>query len=156
MLTCDCSSSQCFGSFRLSFDGQYTTKLASTANTTDLIAALESLETLVSADLTILIEDEEHAICIDETITNTTITFKGSFGNVPRLGLLSNVIKYANQGYFSSNNASVLTLSTNDGRDDNVKICNGIGTCDYRRGLCVCPFVRYFPLLDTSTVCISI
>lgn len=44
---------------------------------------------------------------------------------------------------YTTENATVLSLVTNDGRDDSVKMCNGIGTCDYSRGVCMCPDVSY-------------
>jgi hypothetical protein len=39
----------------------------------------------------------------------------------------------------ADNSGSILTLSTNDGRDDNVKMCNGIGKCNFDTAVCDCP-----------------
>ena len=58
-------------------------------------------------------------------------------GNLPRLGLFSSVQRSSAARYGSSTaNASsaVLSLSTSDGRDDHVKLCNGIGRCDFSSG----------------------
>lgn len=50
------------------------------------------------------------------------------YGNVPRLVLYSNVVNLTTPSFYRSNGSStVLTLITDDGRDDHVKLCNGIG-----------------------------
>ncbi len=56
--------------------------------------------------------------------------FQAAMGNVPRLGLYSSVVQRREPLFYntSDNTSAVLTLRTNDGRDDHVKLCNGIGT----------------------------
>jgi hypothetical protein len=75
-------------------------------------------------------------------VSNHSIQFRAAMGNVPRIGLVSSVVFAAssNPALFSSSNASALSLTTSDGRDDHVKQCNGIGRCDFSSAVCACPF----------------
>ena len=83
---------------------------------------------------------ETTPICIPGRVNNHTYIFKAQAGNIPRIGLWSSVVGFKNPSYFNSVNATkVLTLKTNDGRDDNMKVCNGIGQCDFATGNCLCP-----------------
>ena len=62
-------------------------------------------------------------------------------GNMPKLGLWSSVVPANAPQHYSTNNTSlVLRLTTADGRDDAVQLCNGIGTCNFRTGVCNCPY----------------
>ena len=80
-------------------------------------------------------------LCAEGQKNNITILFRGGQGNAPRLGLWSSVVFNKIPTFYTTSNASdVLTLVTNDGRDDSVKLCNGIGKCDFSTGTCSCPY----------------
>ncbi len=93
-----------------------------------------------------------------------TYRIRADSGNVPRLTLWSSVgpdvdgsmrdgyydntegtweagahdkTKYYSTDVYDS--SPVLSLSTYDGRDDNLELCNGIGKCDFSTGQCHCP-----------------
>jgi hypothetical protein len=79
-------------------------------------------------------------LCVSGFQNNFTITFNALSGNVPKLGLWSSVVDQETPVYYSTNRTeAVLTLTTNDGRDDHVKLCNGIGRCNINTGQCTCP-----------------
>ena len=122
------------------------------ANGSALITALKAMKTIKSADIYVAGNVKNNSavsisimettpICRPGQITNHTYVFKSQAGNVPRIGLWSSVVGYKNPSSFNSVNASskLLSLKTNDGRDDNLKICNGIGDCDFTTGTCLCP-----------------
>jgi len=146
VLTCDCSSKPCNGTFRVSFDGAVSGRLRTSGNGSELITALKSLGTIKSSGLmdifmrnvTLL---ESTPICRTGKVTNHTYYFAAEAGNFPRIGIWSSVVGYKNPSTYKSINATanILTIKTNDGRDDNIKLCNGIGKCDFRSGVCQCP-----------------
>lgn len=139
-LKCDCVDDRCNGTFRLSFDGEMSPKLRTWENGTSVAYALRSMNTINSAGVIVAL-GEEGPICVPGTINNYTITFKAALGNVPRLGLWSSVVKNKKPKYYSlSNTSNVLTLETDDGRNDNIKLCNGVGKCNFETGVCTCPF----------------
>ncbi len=120
---------------------------------------LESLTTIDPTDVTISMSTSTtQTICSSGSSRTHTIVMQSAVGNLPRLGIWSSVVDSASPSYFSTgeiyyyladtrllihspidDTTSVLTLSTDDGRDDNVKICNGIGKCNYDTAVCECP-----------------
>jgi hypothetical protein len=75
----------------------------------------------------------------------SVVVFKASSGNIARIGVWSSVVPFQSPSTYDTVNASdVLKLYTSDGRDDSVKICNGIGACDFKTGSCTCPYVRFY------------
>lgn len=104
-----------------------------------LLAALRALRTVQAAGISLSLDSASLTapICQAHHAANLSILMHASMGNLPRLGLFSSVVRSAAARYGSSTaNASsaVLSLSTSDGRDDHVKLCNGIGRCDFSSG----------------------
>jgi hypothetical protein len=168
-LNCDCTASNCNGTFVLGFDGQISNSLPSYANGTLIRLRLQELETVTSivnftqASIAFnsSVGQEDDALCRAGLSRSFEFLFKSKVGNVPRMTLWSNIgpttsgrgmispgydtsaiggystLYYSTDDYDSYN---VLSITTNDGRDDNFAICNGVGTCDYDTGQCQCPF----------------
>ena len=104
-----------------------------------LLAALRALRTVQAAGISLSLASASLTapICQAHHAANLSILMHASMGNLPRLGLFSSVVRSTAARYGSSTaNASsaVLSLSTSDGRDDHVKLCNGIGRCDFSSG----------------------
>lgn len=141
MLRCNCLDYGCNGTFRVSFDGEMSKKINAWNNGTEIIRAINSMKTVQAAGYTIYANEYDGALCAKGRDNNITIIFKGSSGNAPRLGIWSSVVYNEEPSYYATTNTSgVLTLITNDGRDDHLKICNGVGRCDYSTGACTCPY----------------
>ena len=141
-LTCDCTKRPCNGTFRLSFDGEMSPRLHTWGNGTDIVRALQAMQTLAAAGAYVDTNATSmSAVCVNGKKTNHSIVIKASAGNMPRLGLWSSVVPYAHPGHYSTDNTSnVLYLSTADGRENSVQLCNGIGTCNFKTGVCDCPY----------------
>lgn len=147
ILSCDCTSRACNGTFRVSFDGEMSSRIKAYANATTVITAIKAMATVKSAgifdvypakNLTLL--EYSTPICRVGVVTNHTCMFAAQTGNIPRIGLWTSVVGYKSPSSYNSINAtSILAFKTNDGRDDNVKLCNGIGKCDFTTGNCQCP-----------------
>ena len=148
-LVCDCSSRRCNGTFALSFDGELSRRLHTWHNASQIQTALQGMATLVAAGVTVG-GIEAAPICRSGELLNHSIVFRAPIGNVPRLGLWSSVVaaqpSYLKDNqyldYYSTNMTSAagpLYLSTDDGRDDNIKLCNGIGFCNFTTANCQCP-----------------
>lgn len=106
----------------------------------DVSDALSNMKTIQAANITVT-TSSTGPICRQGLFTNHTYTFTAQMGNVPLVQVWSSVVDYYRPTYYSATNTSgVLRMTSNDGRDDNLKLCNGIGTCDYSTGLCRCPF----------------
>jgi hypothetical protein len=89
-------------------------------------------------------------MCISGRVTNHTLIFNASVGNVPKIGLWISLLESSHPYFYTSTNTSdVISLSVSDGRDDSVKLCNGIGTCNSASGVCSCPMV---PSADTILI----
>jgi len=93
------------------------------------------METVTNAGLSVTVT-ETTPICVGGTITNHTFIFTGPLGNCPMIGLWSSVIQgdsiisTNNPTSFDSDDVTIDALSmiaSTHGRNDNVKICNGIG-----------------------------
>lgn len=144
-LICDCTARACNGTFRVSFDGEISHRLSTYANGSEVMVALKNMNTIkTSGVLRIktgrnISVSETTAICRPGSVTNHTYIFNAQTGNIPRIGLLSSVVGYKTPSTFSSTNTTILTLKTYDGRDEDVKICNGVGKCDFATGICSCP-----------------
>lgn len=125
----------------MSFDNEMSGKLKTWGNhAQDVSAALAAMKTIQAADITVT-SSSTGPICVPESITNHTLVFTAQMGNVPRIGLWSSVAGQNQPDlYRTENTTNVLRIATSDGRDDNVKLCNGIGSCDYSTGNCRCPF----------------
>ena len=95
------------------------------------------MRTIQSAGVTLVNITSTAQICQAHTVSNLSIIMHASMGNLPRLGLYSSVelsvSTHSPVSAYSTANATsaVLSLTTSDGRDDHVKLCNGIGECDF-------------------------
>lgn len=140
-LLCDCQNHACNGTFRVSFDNEMSGKIKTWGNQgIDVTTALMSLKTIKAANITVT-SASTGPICVPDVIANHTYVFKAQMGNIPRIGLWSSVAGQNMPEYYrTENTTNVLRIVTDDGRDDNVKLCNGIGSCDFSTGTCRCPF----------------
>jgi hypothetical protein len=103
---------------------------------------LNKMKTIQAAGIYIKNNAVHSTICSQGMISNHSIIFQASFGNIPRVVLWYSPIEFENVNYHSINGtSSALQINTSDGRDDNVKLCNGIGKCDFSTGQCNCPYV---------------
>ena len=118
ILQCDCVSTFCRGTFSVSFDGMIGSlgginpKLD---NGTGVALALNSMETVTNAGLTVEVTDGlASTICVAGAITNHTFQFSGSMGNAPKIGLWSSVsgTEMANPANFSSEDTDSLYSSS--------------------------------------------
>eukprot|EP00600_Ochromonadales_sp_CCMP1393_P008969 CAMPEP_0174963692 /NCGR_PEP_ID=MMETSP0004_2-20121128/5468_1 /TAXON_ID=420556 /ORGANISM="Ochromonas sp., Strain CCMP1393" /LENGTH=1166 /DNA_ID=CAMNT_0016212339 /DNA_START=204 /DNA_END=3703 /DNA_ORIENTATION=+ len=142
-LNCDCVDLACNGTFRVSFDGEMSTRLETWGKGADVLSALQSMKTIQAANITVSVLPASALvpICLPGSFSNHTLIFTADQGNVPRIGVWSSVVKDKDPGIYStSNTTNVLRITTDDGRDDNLKLCNGIGSCDFTTGQCNCPF----------------
>eukprot|EP00601_Ochromonadales_sp_CCMP2298_P000370 CAMPEP_0173180592 /NCGR_PEP_ID=MMETSP1141-20130122/6800_1 /TAXON_ID=483371 /ORGANISM="non described non described, Strain CCMP2298" /LENGTH=1152 /DNA_ID=CAMNT_0014103457 /DNA_START=210 /DNA_END=3668 /DNA_ORIENTATION=- len=142
-LNCDCVEQACNGTFRVSFDGEMSGRLSTWGNGADVTAALAGMATFKAAGLSISTHPDSAStpVCVPGSMGNHSMVITGLSGNAPRIGVWSSVVKDKSpEAYDSVNSSSVLRLTTSDGRDDHVKLCNGIGKCDYATGQCGCPF----------------
>lgn len=83
-------------------------------------------------------------ICSYGVKTTHTIEFLAPMGNLPRLEIISSAVKGADKYFYDTVDITtdeVFTVLSDDGRNEGVKICNGVGTCDYSTGNCICDFV---------------
>ena len=104
------------------------------------------MTTFTSAGLTAEAASSAHTyFCLPGAVTNYTIYITGPVGNAPRIELLSSVVDAVNPSTYNTLNATseYLNILTSDGRDDFLKLCNGVGKCDFSSGECKCPWVRY-------------
>ena len=148
-LICDCTGQACNGTFRVSFDGVMSIRLNTYQNGSAVVSALLAMATVKNAGIfgiypfwnSTLSVYESTPICRPGYVTNHTYAFDAQAGNIPRIGLWSSVVGLRNPSIFTASNttSTILSLKTHDGRDDNIKVCNGIGQCDYSTGQCVCP-----------------
>lgn len=139
-LVCNCDSGYCNGTFRVSFDGEISGRLRTWTDGSELVSTLQSMSTIQSAGV-VVSTAESTPICQPGSVNNFTFTMKAQIGNVPKVTLWSSVVPIQSPQFYSTNNSvEVLQITTDDGRDDNVKLCNGIGKCNYGTGLCLCPF----------------
>jgi hypothetical protein len=141
---CNCLDNpdeECDGTFRVSFDGEMSTKLRSTGNNAvDVTTALANMKTIQAAGISVS-SLTATPVCVPGAFTNHTITFTAQMGNIPLVQVWSSVVDFSSPTYFTSQNTTgVLKIISNDGRDDNLKLCNGIGKCDFSTGQCRCPF----------------
>lgn len=142
-MLCDCTNTACNGTYRVSFESELSPKLPSWTNGTDLINALRRMATVKAGDYKVksLYGYNDGPLCAKNSVGNVTILFQGNQGNAPKLGLWSSVVFNKVPDYYTTSNTSdILTLLTNDGREDSVKLCNGIGKCDFSTGFCTCPY----------------
>lgn len=151
-LRCNCKNSRCYNSFAVVFDGQITNHIRPGTTTLDALrVALASLGTMKSigvfiggtiVDTVPVAVDSTAKICQQGVVTETVISLDGPIGNLPRLELLSSIqngtVADGITSVLADGFEDTLTISSNDGRNDNVKECNGAGTCDYKTGLCQC------------------
>jgi hypothetical protein len=145
-LSCDCTANSgydkiCNGTFRLSFDGEMTDRLFSQGNSSVMISSLRAMKT-IKAGVIAVINGSASPVCISGTRTNYSIVFQAQYGNVPQLQLWSSVVrdKGSPMYYSTVNTTNVLTLGKVGFSDDDVKLCNGIGKCDFTKSVCQCPF----------------
>jgi hypothetical protein len=165
-INCDCTERNCNGTFRLSFDGAVTDSISSFTNRTLIPHYLRKLPTWTTTTIkdidymNVSLADGAEALCKPGKHEKVEYRIRASAGNIPRMSLWSSVgadvagnMKdayydvsslggtYDAQFYSTDiyDDSKVLYLSTNDGRDDNFDMCNGIGKCDFTTGNCVCP-----------------
>jgi hypothetical protein len=155
IISCDCTNNFCRGTFRVAFDGVIGPGSSNINPHSDdgtlVVAALNSLETVTNAGLTATLSSGSGtAICVSGAVTNHTILIDGPLGNAPSIDIWSSVVATANASptTFSSEDSdtsysypsTVLRVySPQTGRDDSLKICSGIGTCNYETATCECP-----------------
>eukprot|EP01033_Poteriospumella_lacustris_P009717 gene9717-6954_t len=142
-LMCDCVHFQCNGTMRISFDDEMSGPINVFTNGSTILRALHSMDTLLSSGLiaTPLDSYSDGPLCSNYQVENFTIVFRGALGNAPRIGLWPSVEYGQTIEYYRTNATyAPLTLITHDGRDDHVKLCNGIGKCDFDTGVCTCPY----------------
>eukprot|EP01039_Chlorochromonas_danica_P005160 gene5161-5678_t len=145
-IVCDCtSSSTCNGTIRLSFDGAVSSTInASSSSSLSIYQALQVIPTIPNAGYHINVTStstSHNQLCVPRSNNSMVITLRGDSGNAPRFGLVSTVGKgYWSHNVYDSTNttAEVVYLVSNDGRDDHVKLCNGLGKCDFSTGVCSC------------------
>lgn len=103
-------------------------------------------ETLVS---TVDSTDSGVTICSSGDIRNHTIILKGPIGNLPSFTLVSSAVAdgsltvYTAPDDTSDPSSRILQLYTLDGREEGVKVCNGLGRCN-NKGKCECAYVSSF------------
>lgn len=148
ILQCDCVSTLCTGSFVPSFDGvAHTVPIDPlTDDGTLVLAALNGLSTVTSAGLSVTCADTGTAICVSGAVTNHSFVFTGPLGNAPTMGISSSVAIANNPtSYdtdsvaFTSTAAALRIVANPHGRNSNVKLCSGIGTCNFYNAECTCP-----------------
>ena len=135
----------------MGYEGEFTPRMSITSAGSTLISALSALETLGSSGITIL--NTSYAATVDTTIMsgdnicqsgvrrNHTIVMKGPQGNLPRLELFNAAHSKSDENIYTTENfTTLMKIYSNDGRDDAVAECNGVGTCDYSTGTCECPY----------------
>jgi len=161
-LRCDCTQNNCNGTLHITFDGEISRKMFSHTNSSEVTTELKRMRTIQAAEITAikLNQSDNTRICKQGFVVEHTYKFTGPSGNVARMGLWSAIAPPADNRYGNMRSpehtttgkvypqywrtqevdaAAVLTIVTNDGRDDNMHVCNGIGSCDYRSGVCQCP-----------------
>lgn len=141
-LVCDCAAhNTCNGTYRLSFDGEMTSALNSASNGSDVLTALRSLVSIRKAGYTVNITEYHStfiadyyisplmtSLCTPGKVNNLTIVLEGNSGNAPKLDVWSSVVGDHNPDiYDTANMTDILSISSYDGRDDHVKLCNGLG-----------------------------
>jgi hypothetical protein len=140
---CDCQNFQCSGTFRIAYDEELSPAISSYTNGSSILQALRNMETFLTTGYTVtpISDYADGPLCADYQTNNFTFVFRGMAGNAPRVGLWSSVNFGESIAYFSTNDTfAPLRLVSDDGRDDHVKLCNGIGECDFTTGTCSCPF----------------
>jgi hypothetical protein len=136
----------CNGTFRVSFDGEMSDRLFTYTTGSQVVSALSGMRTIQAAGVTVTeLNDASSALpmCVPGSAVNHTYVFTAATGNVPRIGLWSSVVNMkANSEtiYDTTNTSGVLRLITFNSNDDAVKVCNGIGECDFSTGDCMCPY----------------
>jgi hypothetical protein len=116
-------------------------KIDAFGNGSLVLQALNGMKTIQAAGYVVNATLHDLPLCAAGQHNNLTLIFKGMSANAPKIGLWSSVVRQKTPYYYSTSNTSdVLTITTNDGRDDSVKLCNGIGRCDFTVGRCTCPY----------------
>jgi hypothetical protein len=145
IITCDCIDRACNGTFRVAFDGQVSSRLHTWENASSIVKQLNTMATVSAAGLTVSASDStDQTICFPGVTSNYTLIMTGSIGNAPRLEIISSVVKEKNPTEFdtrNSTNGALVGIVTPDGRDEFLKLCNGVGTCNFATGECSCPWV---------------
>jgi len=143
-LSCDCTSGSttCKGNFRVGFDKQVSASIDCKAVASTVATALSSMATVTSAQVSgiAVVGGGTGPVCVDNAVTSTQITINAPFGNVPPIGLYSSVVTTSGSSLSTADTATPLTISTNDGNSVNMKLCNGVGSCNFQTGVCKCPF----------------
>lgn len=131
------------------FDGEITGHMRHTTRLSSLVTALSRLKTMRSIGVFIgnrtvdtfpVAVDPTKPICSTNELTSVVISLDGPIGNLPRLTLLSSVQLGNSIPAILDTSLldDALKITSNDGRDDSVKECNGAGVCNYMTGLCDC------------------
>lgn len=119
ILQCNCLSTYCKGTFKVSFDGVFG-PIGDAINPksddgTLVVQALMQMESIINAGITVSCTDGlTSAICISGTITNHTFEFSGPLGNVPKIGLWSSIVgtQLSNPTTYSSDDSDTLYTSS--------------------------------------------
>lgn len=93
--------------------------------------------------------DSSVKICQLGVNRNHSIVLKGPIGNLPQFTLIPDGVEDSTLDiYTAPDNTTdvtnrILTLFSFDGRDEGVKLCNGLGNCNSNTGKCECSYVSY-------------
>lgn len=143
-LSCDCTSgtTTCNGSFRVGFAKQVSTPIDCKASASNIATALSSMLTVSSALVSgiSILGGGSSPVCVNNSVTSTQIIMNANYGNVPPLDLYSSIVTTSGSFLSTYNTSAVLSISTNNGNSANIKLCNGVGACDFKTGICTCPF----------------
>lgn len=155
ILSCDCSNNYCHGTFRVAYDGVIgagsTNINPHSDNGALVVSTLNALETMTNAGISVKRDTTENsAICVTGLVNNHTFVFNGPLGNMPIMEIWSSIVAtpQANPATFSSEDSDpaypyssgvLHVYSPQTGRNDALKICSGIGTCNYETASCECP-----------------
>lgn len=146
-LSCDCTHFKyCNGTFFLSFDGQVSSRLYSWHNSSSIVKALNAMATIQAGGITVSMDSVSAAspVCSPGMKRDHVVYFQAASGNIPRVVFFGSVDSFSSPlsttyRYMSGNASNTLTMSSTDGRDSSLKLCNGIGKCDHNTGTCICP-----------------
>lgn len=144
ILECNCFEFTCVnGTFRLVFDGEISERIEIFSSVSIISESLMQMSSIINSGITVKMSKSSFSnICIPGIITNSTISFQASFGNVPQLQVLLSPLNFNKlDSIASTNDSNYISIISFSGQDSEMKICNGIGTCDYSSGQCICPYV---------------
>ena len=169
-MECNCVHESCTGSLRLSYEGEMSDQIGIFQSTYSIINQLRSFKTIKASEVNVTYDANTTICANHRfsNFTFYLQSFISSLPRINIFGSVFynhsvnqiyfnqiaennnfNQINYLNSIYFNHNTNNsvrqeILSLSADDGRSstaiDRIKLCNGVGKCDYASGLCQCPF----------------